>query len=99
MAQMKRSDVVRVGPHRLPTADLIVVLGMVLAAVALGVGIHFQIGLPAGGAAVVALTVEVALLAVHALVRRSGLRLAWSHLSVPFAELSHSLLFFCGALV
>ena len=69
---MKRSVVVRVGPHRLTTTDLIVVLGMVLVAVALGLGLHLQIGIPAGLAAVVALTVGAALLAVHVLVRRSG---------------------------
>ncbi len=69
---MKRSVVVRVGPHRLTTTDLIVVLGMVLVAVALGVGLHLQIGISAGVAAVVALTAGAALLAVHVLVRRSG---------------------------
>src|SRR5687768_15129183 len=56
MSQMKRSVVVRVGPHRLTTTDLVVVLGMVLVAVALGVGLHLQIGISAGVAAVVALT-------------------------------------------
>ena len=70
MTQMTR--IALAGSQRLGATDLIAVLGMLLVATAIGVGFHLQLRLPAAVAAVLALAAQIALLAVHQLVRRAG---------------------------